>query len=845
MKRAHKVWRLVILGAAALILLQCNIGRESPPRVEPSAPIQAAPEQPLPDAAPESPQFSFSLPEGNALAMLRSDGMLFLYTPENFFRPVNQRVAVGESFAWAADQVQTSPHYLLTWQTWPAEEGVTLITSNGQMRFIPAPAEQRFVQQVFASPRRDRLFWLYDASPMPVNLISPCNENPACPGYVFELFSSDLRGQDVQRVARIETGVRNFGLRMRFGGWDSSQNALRLIAYMPIPSVHYLAERGIVYEIQPASGKVIAYGDISQGMLLSPDGLWQANAFWGEQTVFEVSKLQGGRPQPQELLYGEETIIEQLTFSPSGQRLAWIAMQWDDAQRKPQALTLQVMEMVSGRVQNLELPVSGKSGDLDLPYLSTWLNENEVVVNTNTGSRIFNTATMSWNTEWDSILHSGGDYLALGILEQPVTLPSVRAQAALASNEGLFLLDADTNEIKKVSSEAPAGMAAHGNWLAYSSAAYGTGKSTLHLLNVANGQVIDITSLYPAGFDSNMEGELCTPEFEATRAPFIGQGLAWSPDGSQLAFISAHESTSAEIYLYTLANGRIRKVTETAGQLYDLHWSPDGRYLTAFAANCFGTGAGFAMTGAWAVELNTGNQFEPFVFDPAQVEGLAFHGWLDDHTFLISDWSSFCGEKNLRRVDIAQRTETSLIPGCAGSLTLSGDSRTAAYTVVDYAVKDPAQAGFFLMSLEDGSVILHEPKLEAAHILYEPTLNQFLVRSWQNEILSFTMFGSQGDYQGRGELPVFTPNGTAWAAADINGVTLQTLLDAAPRSLTSQQSSLAFWGPDGSLFFFAGEDAYAESLNLYRASPPEFTPQLIAEGVSRPYSGSDLFWFWR
>ena len=58
-------------------------------------------------------------------------------------------------------------------------------------------------------------------------------------------------------------------------------------------------------------------------MLLSPDGLWQANAFWGEQTVFEVSKLQGGRPQPQELLYGEETIIEQLTFSPSGQRLAW------------------------------------------------------------------------------------------------------------------------------------------------------------------------------------------------------------------------------------------------------------------------------------------------------------------------------------------------------------------------------------------------------------------------------------------------------------------------------------------------------------------------------------------
>ncbi len=46
----------------------------------------------------------------------------------------------------------------------------------------------------------------------------------------------------------------------------------------------------------------------------------------------------------------------------------------------------------------------------------------------------------------------------------------------------------------------------------------------------------------------------------------------------------------------------------------------------------------------------------------------------------------------------------------------------------------------------------------------------------------------------------------------------------------------AFWGPEAAVLF-AGEDAYAESLNLYRATAGIYAPVDRRRG-SRPYSGA-------
>ena len=57
-------------------------------------------------------------------------------------------------------------------------------------------------------------------------------------------------------------------------------------------------------------------------------------------------------------------------------------------------------------------------------------------------------------------------------------------------------------------------------------------------------------------------------------------GVAWSPDGRQLAFLSdAAKERQAQIYVAPAAGGSARRLTGLAGQLDHLKWSPDGRAI--------------------------------------------------------------------------------------------------------------------------------------------------------------------------------------------------------------------------------------------------------------------------
>jgi dipeptidyl aminopeptidase/acylaminoacyl peptidase len=58
------------------------------------------------------------------------------------------------------------------------------------------------------------------------------------------------------------------------------------------------------------------------------------------------------------------------------------------------------------------------------------------------------------------------------------------------------------------------------------------------------------------------------------------RGVAWSPDGKRLAFLSdAANARQLEIYLAPASGGAARQVTRVTGQLTDLLWSPDGRSI--------------------------------------------------------------------------------------------------------------------------------------------------------------------------------------------------------------------------------------------------------------------------
>lgn len=56
-------------------------------------------------------------------------------------------------------------------------------------------------------------------------------------------------------------------------------------------------------------------------------------------------------------------------------------------------------------------------------------------------------------------------------------------------------------------------------------------------------------------------------------------GLAWSPEGDKLAFASALNGESVDVYTYDVHSKTITRLTNSPEQEYRLTWSPDGRYV--------------------------------------------------------------------------------------------------------------------------------------------------------------------------------------------------------------------------------------------------------------------------
>ncbi|HUV14928.1 MAG TPA: hypothetical protein VMY18_14925, partial [Acidobacteriota bacterium] len=64
-----------------------------------------------------------------------------------------------------------------------------------------------------------------------------------------------------------------------------------------------------------------------------------------------------------------------------------------------------------------------------------------------------------------------------------------------------------------------------------------------------------------------------------TTDPFSDFSPAWSPDGSQIAFVRSRGGNRAELILSPPTGGTERKVTELKRAFLTLAWSPDGKYL--------------------------------------------------------------------------------------------------------------------------------------------------------------------------------------------------------------------------------------------------------------------------
>jgi Tol biopolymer transport system component len=79
--------------------------------------------------------------------------------------------------------------------------------------------------------------------------------------------------------------------------------------------------------------------------------------------------------------------------------------------------------------------------------------------------------------------------------------------------------------------------------------------------------------------------------------------LAWSPSGKYLAFTGAIDGPTSDVYVYSVATGAIKRLTDATTQAIYLNWTPDSRYIVHAAAtslNIGRSGGGFDLNAFWA-----------------------------------------------------------------------------------------------------------------------------------------------------------------------------------------------------------------------------------------------------
>jgi hypothetical protein len=190
-------------------------------------------------------------------------------------------------------------------------------------------------------------------------------------------------------------------------------------------------------------------------------------------------------------------------------------------------------------------------------------------------------------------------------------------------------------------------------------------------------RITDQTGADLVGAIHSNSGGVIDPLSPAVRAITDRTSFAWSPDGTRLAFISAMDGPSADLYIYDETTFKIRRVSQDMNQDFAPSWSPDGQHILYLEAAGFGSGAGMVMSGVWVANGDGSNATELY---QTKSSGENIDGWLNDTTVLLDTWNIVCGPGKLRLYDVVSKKQTMLNDGCITSASASGGLGAALFS---------------------------------------------------------------------------------------------------------------------------------------------------------------------
>ncbi|HSM24781.1 MAG TPA: hypothetical protein VK856_07975, partial [Anaerolineaceae bacterium] len=333
------------------------------------------------------------------------------------------------------------------------------------------------------------------------------------------------------------------------------------------------------------------------------------------------------------------------------------------------------------------------------------------------------------------------------------------------------------------------------------------------------------------------------PSFEAFGAMQSIGSLAWSPDGTQLAFVAARDGDSTDVYLFNRSDNSVTRLTDEDGHAADLHWSPDGKLLQYLSIYNFGTGAGAEMAGLWVYDFQIK---QAILLESLESNGEDFIAWMDNNRFLITSWGRLCGGSyNLRIVDATSYDQLVIVEEGFTAAAYDPENQfgmfSVAYNYDNCGSSEPLDPGLMIFGESvpvlgpDGPIVgeIGRKKFEqiiAYGLRFIPQGNLFTV--YGDEGLQYIYYKGQYGHNSleilpevKGLEPYPSPTGEYWAwASRMNTGLWITENNSNPIALSHTFTGVPVWSQDGQTIYFY------ENNQLFSASAPQFdTETLVIE----------------
>ncbi len=180
--------------------------------------------------------------------------------------------------------------------------------------------------------------------------------------------------------------------------------------------------------------------------------------------------------------------------------------------------------------------------------------------------------------------------------------------------------------------------------------------------------------------------------------------MAWSHDGTMLAFNAAIDGESADLYLYNTGDGSLLRLTDGPSQSVMPVFSPDDAFIVHGAVETLNyntSGYGYDYLNVWAARSDGGGVDLVYNREFYGIETVL--GWLSDTEYLAASDDAFCGSYDVRVVDVNEGVRYDLAVGVHNHNALGAGKLL--FSLPEYLGGDPCperqvETGVYLLNID-------------------------------------------------------------------------------------------------------------------------------------------------